>query len=299
MLKSKIAIYNLEPKYQNYALDKVRLFYQRKGATVEDYLALAYNSYDEIWCSSIFDWTNHDNLPPNIIKGGTGFDLTTNLPDEIENIEPHLNYGFTTRGCIRKCPFCVVPQKEGKVRVVGDLMSLWDGKSKDVVLYDNNILALPQQFEIVCKQALEHKIKLDFNQGIDFRLLTPELSELLKRISHVEYHLALDDIKSISKAQKAIDMLKKAGINRSNWYVLVGYNSTPQEDLIRLNFLRNNGQGAYVQRYKGNTDALFYTAIARWANQHHIFQGMTWQQFLEHKDNRRYLKLKTEYSILS
>jgi len=286
----KIALLNLEPKYRNYALDKLRCYWQAQGHEVEDYMALAFNSYDRIYCSSIFSWTPKMNLPTGAICGGTGFNLTDVLLPEIDAVKPHLNYGFTTRGCIRKCSFCVVPQKEGKVRVVGDLLDLWDGKSKDVVLYDNNILAMPEHSAHVCQQARENKIRLDFNQGLDHRLLTPDIANELASISHVEYRFAFDNPSFHKSVDRAITTLQEAGINRCNWYVLVGFDTTFQEDLERLNYLRSRNQGAFVQRYNMKTDKKL-TALARWANQHHIFQGMTWQQFLEHPDNKRYAEV--------
>jgi aminoglycoside N3'-acetyltransferase len=62
------------------------------------------------------------------------------------------------------------------------------------------------------------------------------------------------------------------------WYVLVGFNSTIEEDIDRLNFLRENNQNAYVQRYDYCRDKKYIT-LAKWANQPHIFRGMTLGQF--------------------
>jgi hypothetical protein len=223
------------------------------------------------------------------ITGGTGYDLKTKLPPEVDVIKPHLNYGFTTRGCIRKCSFCVVPEKEGNIYIEGDLLDLWDSKDRNITIYDNNILALPEHFEFICKQAIEHKFKLDINQGIDFRLITPEIAELLGRISHAEYHLAFDMPEYADGVLKSIELLKAAGINRSTWYVLCGYNTTIEQDLFRLNLLRDNNQNAYVQRYQnGTAPDKKLIPIARWANQHHIFHGMTWDTFINRPENKHY-----------
>jgi len=274
----KIGLLNLEPKYHNYALDKLCYYYMSKGADVEDYFALSYNTYDKIYCSSIFSWTKKADIPFGAEIGGTGFGSNVELSPEIEEAKPHLNYGFTTRGCIRKCPFCVVPQKEGNLRVVGDLLDLWDGKAKEITLYDNNILGLPEHFNLVCSQAKLNGIEIDFNQGLDHRLLTPEIVKTLKSIKHHEYRFAYDNPSYFKSVDNAITMLQNEGINRCSWYVLVGFDTTFQEDLDRLNYLRSRGQNAYVQRYNMKTNKLL-TSLARWANQHHIFQGMTWEQF--------------------
>jgi hypothetical protein len=280
----KIGLLNLEPKYHNYALDKLRVYWLGQGAEVEDYMALAYNSYDRVYCSSIFSWTPKQFLPPNAICGGTGFNLTDHLPADVEEIKPHLNYGFTTRGCIRNCQFCVVPKKEGWIEVVGDLLDLWDGKAKEVTLYDNNILAIPGHFYHICQQAFDNKIRVDFNQGLDHRLITAEIASLLAWIRHPpHYRMAFDHPGHTQSVGQAIDLLQEAGIRECTWYVLVGFNTTPEEDLFRLNYLRDRGQSAFVQRYNMVTDKRL-TLLAQWANQHDMFRTKTWEQFLEVKN---------------
>jgi len=283
----RIGLYNLEPKYKNLALEKIRLFYTNHKHTAENCDPFEFSNYDMVYASSIFDFTNKRYIPPNVITGGTGFNLKTVLPSEIDTIEPHLNFGFTSRGCIRKCKFCVVPQKEGYVKATGDLLSLWDGKSKDVVLLDNNILALPDHFDRICRQARENKIRIDFNQGLDHRLLTPELIELMVSISHVEYRFAFDDPAYLPSVENAISLLKAGGINRALWYVLVGFNTSFDDDLMRLNYLRDNNQRAFVQRYRGKDNKLtkLHTNLARWVNRHDWFYSLTWDQFLKRQYN--------------
>lgn len=284
VVMSRIGIYNLEPKYRNLALDKIRCFYRKRGDEVKDCSPLEANAFDVVYASSIFRWTSKGYVNQNMIIGGTGFNLETQLPPEIEAVNPHLNYGFTTRGCIRHCPFCVVPQKEGSIRIVGDLYDLWDGKTSQITLYDNNILALPEHFTLICEQAKKERVELDFNQGLDYRLLTPEIVDILKSIKHHEYRLAFDEPAYIDGVEKAIRLLQSKGINRCLWYVLVGFDTTFQQDLDRLYFLKKHNQNAFVQRYRGDKKLGHeYITLARWANQHNIFQGMTYQQFLETK----------------
>lgn len=244
-------------------------------------------SVDKVYVSCVFKENRKQCLeyPTNAIIGGSGWSLDINLPPEIEDIKPHINLGFTTRGCLRKCPFCIVPKKEGRIKIVGDLLDLWDGKSKDVIVLDNNILTVPQHFRLICEQARKNKIRVDFNQGLDHRLLTQEIVDLMKSIRHIEYRFAFDYPSYLPTVEKAITLLQKNKINRCNWYVLVGFNTTIKEDLFRLNYLRDRYQNAYVQRYKKEP---IYIPLARWANQHHIFRGMTWEQFIDRPENKRY-----------
>ena len=283
-----IGLLNLEAKYKNFALEKLRLYHHIKGDCVQDYFAL--NKYDKVYVSSIFSSTKKTIVPENAICGGTGFDVASKLPPDVESIKPHLNFGFTTRGCIRKCSFCIVPAKEGYIRKEGDLLDLWDGVARDIVLFDNNILALPSHFALVCEQAKANRLRLDFNQGLDHRLLTPEIIGLMKSILHIEYRFAFDHPSYLDSVDKAITLLQSRGINRCLWYVLVAFDTTFQQDLERLNYLRGRGQTAYVQVYNNRNTSL-YSALSRWVNQHHLFKAMTWEQFLEHPDShRRHIK---------
>lgn len=288
----KILLIDLDSKITNLALKKIEKFYLDKGHEVIWNNELMRNSVDKVYVSCVFDWNKKLCYEWEGIAdiGGSGYSLEKCLPKEIDEIKPKLNFGFTTRGCIRNCPFCIVPKKEGNIKIVGDLMDLWDGKSKNVVLFDNNILALPEHFRNICASARHNKIRLDFNQGLDHRLLTQDIVSEMKSISHVEYRFAFDHPSYETTVSKAIDLLKLNKINRCSWYVLVGFNTTFEEDLFRLNYLRDRNQNAYVQRYKTVKENKKYTALARWANQHHIFQAMSWSDFCQRKENARYLQ---------
>lgn len=290
----QIALYNCEPDYKNLALEKLRIYHQQKGDYVENYWEPGDHTYDTVYCSSIFDFTPKPKTDQRWICGGTGFDLTTKLPPEIEEVKPKLNFGFTTRGCIRNCKFCVVPQKEGWIHSVGDIYDLWDGERKnsrnggEVKLLDNNILAMPDHFYKICDQLKQEKIKVDFNQGLDIRLLTNEMAKTLKTLRHKEYKFAFDHLEMELLIKKKVDMLQANGINRSKFYVLVGYDTTFKQDMQRIKLLRDLGQNAYVMRYKRDN---IYIPLAEWANQPHIFHGMTWEQFLDHPEKQKYKPL--------
>ena len=287
----KVLIIDIDSKIPNLALKKIEKYHQGKGDEVIWNMLLAKDIVDKVYVSCVFTknrrkcdfWEGFADI------GGSGYSLEVNLPPEIEAMKPRINYGFTTRGCIRNCKFCIVPKKEGKIQIVGDLLDLWDGHSKSVVVMDNNILALPEHFARVCQQAGENHIKLDFNQGLDHRLLTTEIVKIMTSISHTEYRFAFDYPAYLPTVERAIALLKQGGINRSNWYVLVGFDTTPQEDLMRLNYLREKNQRAYVQRYETHYFDPFYVGLARWVNQPHLFVGMTWQEFLDYPrpDHRR------------
>jgi hypothetical protein len=306
----RIGLYNLEPQYKNLALEKIRAYYQSHNHTVEYMTPFEATAYDQIYCSSLFNWTDKRYILPHMIKGGTGFyvwdkdkktyiipkDTPKLLPPEIDAVEPHINSGFTSIGCPNNCPFCVVRIKEGLFKIIGTILSLWDGKAKLVVCYDNNILASPEHFALNAELARKHKIAIDYNQGLDHRKLTPEIIDITKTYKHPELHFAFDNPTSIGTVEKAINMLQSKGIMRCNWYILTGYDTTLKEDLFRLNYLRSRNQNAFVQKFREPDKKIDkkYIPLARWANQHSIFQGMTWEQFLKHPTNQKYTYLLNE-----
>ena len=293
----KILLINIDSKILNLALKKIEKYHLDKGDEVIWNNELFINSVDKTYVSCIFTKNKSKcmDFESKAEIGGSGYSLEKTLPPEIEEVKPRINLGFTTRGCIRHCSFCIVPEKEGSIRVVGDLMDLWDGKNKDIVILDNNILALPEHFRLICKQARENKLRIDFNQGLDCRLLTEDIVKELKLLSHREYRFAFDDIRLESIVEKAIKLLKKYGINRCAWYVLAGYNSTFEEALYRCNFLREHNQNVYIQRYETVYSEQKYILLARWANQHAIFHTHSWNEFLDKDKNYHKNCLKRGY----
>ena len=278
-----IGIYNLEP-YTNIALEKVRLYFQDEG--VRDYNPLEHHLFDKIYCSSIFTHSNKSYVTHDMICGGSGFDLATTLPPEIEMMKPKINIGFTTRGCIRKCPFCIVPEKEGKIKVVGDIYDFWDGKSRNITILDNNILAAKKHFKNISRQIKIENLKVDFNQGLDHRLLTNKIAAILKSLRYKEYRFSFDSISFESSVCEAIDILHNHDIKWSMWYVLVGFDSTYDEDLFRLRLLKSHNQKAFVQRYNGISNA-FYNELAGWVNQHRFFNKYTFDEFVDRRRSRK------------
>lgn len=223
--------------------------------------------------------------------GGSGVDLTTTLPDEIErmmpdyDLYPECDYsmGYTTRGCIRKCPFCIVPTKEGSIRAVADIYQFWDRRHKKIVFLDNNIFALPEHFKLIANQVIKEGLQSDWNQGLDIRLLDDEKAALLKkmRIQHVKF--AWDDVKSEPFVRRGIEILKAHGIKMATFYVLVGgLGSTFEDCLYRVNTLRELGQNCYVMPY--NKEELFqdrrYFYLSRWANARKVYHSCTYEEFV-------------------
>jgi hypothetical protein len=242
---------------------------------------------DRIYVSYIFEW-NKDKAAlwashPRALVGGTGYDYKVKLPREIEGIVPKINIGFTTRGCIRRCGFCFVPKMEGSIRAVADINQIWDGKAKEIMLLDNNILALPSHFKLVCDQIRKNKLKVDFNQGLDLRLLYANkglLLEELQTIKHPEYKFAwdLDDDSMVDKLKWLNDVLGRCTI-----YVYTG-DISYEKAYWKVNELKKMNHNAHlmlhISQREGPKDAKL-RKLRSWVNAHAVFQGMTFEEYLE------------------
>jgi hypothetical protein len=290
---SDIVIIDIDSKIPNLALKKIEKYHLDKGDNIYWNDNLMASIADRTYVSCIFTKNKHlcDNISGNdVIIGGTGYDIYKKLPKEIDEIKPKINLGFTTRGCIRKCQFCFVPLKEGNIEVEGDIYDIWDGKAKELIIMDNNILALPEHFKLICKQLKKEKLKVDFNQGLDIRLLNDELAKEISEISHVsDVRFAWDNIKDEKIILKGIDILKNNKCGRAMFYVLVGFNSTFEEDLYRFNMLKSLGQRAYCMRHEKVKGYRKYNDLADWVNQFQFFASMDFERFSECKKNRKLL----------
>lgn len=285
----KILLIDVDSKIPNLALMKLSAYHKSKGDNV--LLDWYFGKYDVVYASCIFKENKNllRELPfANVIKGGSGTeDWSITLPDHVEHIMPdydlyHSDYsmGFVSRGCFRACEYCIVPSKEGKLRENADIYEFWDKRHKNIVLLDNNILGLQKHFFKICEQILKENLIVDFNQGLDIRLMDNEFAKILKSLRHKEYKFAFDNMKDEEAVKTGIETLKRYGINRNTFYVLVGFDTNIRQDLYRLNALKELGQNAYVMRYKKDRK---YVPLAQWANQHNILRTHTFEEFCKKK----------------
>ena len=75
-----------------------------------------------------------------------------------------------------------VREAEGYIRAVADIDDIWDAHAKAVTLLDNNILAMPKHFEMICQQLIKRDLAVDFNQGLDIRLVNKNVINWLNKI---------------------------------------------------------------------------------------------------------------------
>lgn len=168
--------------FPNLALMKISAYHKQRGDKVS-WAEPLFANYDKVYKSKVFTFTEDDHTPYSceVVKGGTGYDIVSSLPKEIDTMQPdysiypfidnHTAYGFLTRGCPNRCKWCIVPKKEGPVKPYMTVDEIATNGRTSLVLMDNNVLASPyglSQIEIIADRGY----KVDFNQGLDARLIT-------------------------------------------------------------------------------------------------------------------------------
>lgn len=258
----KVGLIQVDGKMPNLALMKLASWHRRKGDDVT-VLDISAHHFDRIYASKIF-------------AGGSGIDLKSELPPEIEAVKPDYelfktdySIGFTSRGCIRDCGFCIVREKEGQIR---EVPFDWISHHKVIVL-DNNFLASP-----LWKEKLEYfirqKLKVSFNQGLDIRLVNDENAGLLSKVKYYDLkfrrrrlYFSFDDPSLENVVWEGVNTLKKAGIPSQHlmFYVLVGYNTSLTQDLRRIGILQSLGCLPFVMLYNNKVPPQL-RALAQWVN---------------------------------
>lgn len=295
--------------YPNLPLMKLSAWHKAQGDSVEWYCPMFSGQLDRVYMSKVFSFTPDYEYPitaDEVIKGGSGYCISKvdgkeiydkskdiSLPNEIEHIYPDYSlygitdtaYGFLTRGCPRGCDFCHVEAKEGRrAYKVADLSEFWNGQ-KNIVLCDPNILAC-KEWKDLLQQLIDSKAYVDFNQGLDIRLMTEEKAEMLKRIKTKALHFAWDRYEDKEKIIPKFELFKEISGKRDRdlvVFVLCNFDTSLDEDLDRIYTLRELGYWAYVMIYdkdnlpKGHV----YRRLQRWCNNRHIFgTGITFDEYL-------------------
>jgi hypothetical protein len=279
----RIGLIQVDGKLPNLALMKLAKFYEEKGH--ETFFVDLSTIKADFWFGS------------KIFMGGSGYDIKAELPKEIEEVTPDyekfkLDYsvGFTSRGCIRNCDFCIVKEKEGMIREVG---LDWITKSK-VLLLDNNFIASPNWKEKL-QYFIYNKIKVCFNQGLDLRLITEEKAEMLSKVDYRDdqfktkrLYFAWDNIKDEEIIIEKLSILISKGIKPANImvYVLVGFNSTFEEDMYRTKKLIEIGVKPFIMQFNRNSKVKRdpkLIDLARWINKRYY----NFIPFEEYKGRKR------------
>lgn len=284
--------------FPNYALMKISAWHKAQGDEVEWYMPMM--PYDKAYSSKVFTFTPvYKYLPADTIKGGTGYGLFEDLPGEIDamfpdySIYPNVDYaiGFLTRGCIRNCPWCVVPKKEGRIRPYRTWQEIKRQDSNKIVFMDNNILAHPYGIEQM-ESMIGQDVRIDFNQGLDARLVTKEIAKILGSLKWMRFiRTACDTDAAMDSVGKMVELVKAAGVKPYRIMVYVMTKDLESGER-RVNFLKKLGVDPYVQPFRDFEHNVEPPQIlkdfARYVNDKAIFKSI--RSFAEYNKQTRYKK---------
>lgn len=302
---------DLDGKLPNLALLKLSTYLKAQGHTVKlnDYKA------DRLYCFTVFTRSRSKaekllTLYPQMEIGGTGWDLTSRLPPEVHQCKPdydlytrediyqricrgigtraskllkaevivNAGIGFTSRGCVRKCGFCVVPKAEGEFRQENEIADLLNPKSNVLTLLDNNLTADPYCLDKL-REIKERGLTVDITQGIDVRLMTPEIAQALSEVKHLRsIHYAWDLMQFERPVLEGINLLSRfVKVYKHLCFMLVGFDTTFEQDMYRFRILREHKVDPYVMVYNNQGDQR-NKHFARWVNGR-IYKACRWEEY--------------------
>ena len=314
--------------YPNIALCKIARYYKWGGHTVEWYSPFS-EEYDLVYMSKIFNFTpDFPYVIKNakmIVKGGTGYVVGYgSVPKHHDNVwySPRLDaamdfcqpdysiyplipknyaYGFLTRGCPNKCPWCVVPRKEGNIRPYMDVDQIAiEGRYK-LVLMDNNFLAAGDYAKEQLQKIIDRKYRVDFNQALDARLVTDDFARLLAKVKWLDkgcIRFGCDTDKQIEDCERAMEMINGYGF-KGQYFLYTMLNDNFQESYDRVDYwweklqdqrMTHKGRPvyAYAQPYRNPDNASrpipqWQKDMANWTNKKAHFVAHSFMDFKPRK----------------
>lgn len=286
----RVCLLDVDSKIPNLALMRASTWHKERGDSVKLGYEPLFDNPDLCYASKIFDFTPEPQYMPDCetLKGGSGYDLTATMPFEDYDrimpdysLYPQFDYalGRFTRGCPNKCPWCVVPKMDGNtVRHVADLVDFWDGQ-EIVRLLDDNIMADADEFTRDCGQLARAGVNVIW-EALDIRLITDQTAQALATVKTAKsIHFAWDGYSQDGSIERGIDTLSKHGIKpwRLMFYVLVGFNTSPEYDMHRIMTLHELGANPFVMPFDKSQP--YQRHLARWCNNKAVFKTVLFDDY--------------------
>jgi hypothetical protein len=274
--------------FPNLALMKISAYHKSIGDKIE--FADMFSHYDIIYKSKVFTWTPDNDYIYNCdkyIQCGTGYNYSV-LDTEIHSMCPDYSlyncehaYGFLTRGCVRNCEWCIVPEKEGKIKQENDIEDFIDNK-KSAILMDNNVLASEygiKQLEKIAKLEL----KIDFNQGLDARLIDDSIAKILSKIKWLHpIRLACDNLESFEYLHRAVEILRWRNCRPGRYFVYCLVKNT-EEAMERIKKIKGIYCEPFCQPYIDFRNNIMpkenQKRFSRWVNNTSVFNSVFWEEY--------------------
>lgn len=276
--------------FPNLALMRLSAWHKNQGDAVEWWNGFCH--YDRVYMSKVFTFTPDIETvidADEIVRGGTGYKDYGSLPPEIEatppdySIYPGVDYaiGFLTRGCIRNCPWCIVPKKEGRIRPAATWEEIKRPDSSKIIFMDNNVLASDRGLQQI-EDMGGKKVWVDFNQGLDARLVTPETAKLLAGLRWIRFvRLSCDTMEMIPVIERAVEYMKEAGIAKSRFwaYMLVQDVEEAERRAVALDKMGVTPFAQPYRDYDGGEPTEEQRHFANWVNKKSVFHSCEWKNF--------------------
>ena len=296
-----IGLLAVDSNYPNLALMKISAWHKTRGDNVEWYNL--FNRYDKVYMAKVFsfteDYLQYITNADCVEKGGTGYDIRKVLPVEIDRMRPDYSiypqidsktaYGFLTRGCPNRCKWCVVPKKEGKIAPYMDIEEIAIDGRKNIILMDNNVLASDyglQQIEKIVSMG----VRVDFNQGLDARLVTNDIAQLLARVKWMKrIRFGCDTPGQIAECERATALIDKYGYKGEYFFYCILMDDF-KEAFSRVNHWRGKG-GRFLPHCQPYRDLnnprqiipQWQKDLAAWADKKWIFKSCEFKDFTPRK----------------
>lgn len=300
----RIGLHDAEKEYlknksfPNYALMKISAWHKMQGDIVEWWNPLY--GYDRVYSSKVFDFTPvNAYLPEDAIRGGTGYKdipIDKTLPLEMDDMFPDYSLypdcdyaiGYLTRGCPNHCRWCVVPKKEGQIRPYRTWKDLVRRDTDKLILMDNNILSCEYGVEQL-KSLTGSGYRIDFNQGMDARLVTEQVADILSQLSWIRFiRFSCDQKAQIAPVRRTVDLLMKRGVKPYRIFIYLLVTADIEDASERIEALKGyKAINIYAQAERNERLGIMPNVAQLEFQQRYVYSGCyrleTWREYCQRR----------------
>ncbi len=269
-----VALHDIHGKIPNLALMKLSAYYKQKGYTP----VLCKNQETSPpratrhYASCVFHHprANHalaelqSRLGDDLVAGGSGVDVGRKLPPDVDRCFPdyalydwhRYALGFLSRGCNVRCGFCLVPEKEGRLKEdYAEFDDFVPPGQRNIMLLDANLLATKNACEIL-EEITRRRYRVNFSQTLDIRFLTRDMVSLLEKVHSVNsrftkpmHYFSCNSMAQAALFREKRELLRRLGRGKVTVIVMFGFNKTLSEEYAIIRTLRKLGLILFLQEY--------------------------------------------------